>query len=125
MAAIKANDKLKQFLSGCTYSEAVSRVSQVARDQDIAALAELQSFHERFKKVGLRYENALNKSKIAAMKYSYVETTDPAHPTRMVVKETESSNIVACNVNLSTEICGGVGNTELRLDLVRIIPQHE
>ncbi len=40
MAAIKANGKLKNFLSGCTYSEAVSRISQVAHDQDIAALTE-------------------------------------------------------------------------------------
>ncbi len=32
MAAMKANGKLKSYLSGCTYGEAVSRISQVARD---------------------------------------------------------------------------------------------
>ena len=30
MAANKANGKLKNFLSECTYSEAVSRISQIA-----------------------------------------------------------------------------------------------
>ncbi len=43
MAAMKANGKLKSYLSGCTYGEAVSRISQVARDQDVTALKELQT----------------------------------------------------------------------------------
>jgi len=30
MATMKANGKLKKYLSGCTYGEAVSRISQVA-----------------------------------------------------------------------------------------------
>ena len=41
MAAMKANGKLKSYLNGCTYGEAVSRISQVARDQDFTALKEL------------------------------------------------------------------------------------
>ena len=32
MAAIKANGKLKSMLSECNYSEAISRISQCARD---------------------------------------------------------------------------------------------
>jgi hypothetical protein len=70
MAAIKANGKLKSYLSGCTYGEAVSRISQVARDQDVTALKELQVCREEHKKVGLRYFDALKNSKVAAMKYS-------------------------------------------------------
>jgi hypothetical protein len=38
MAAMKANGKLKSYLSESTYGEAVSRISQVARDQDFTAL---------------------------------------------------------------------------------------
>ncbi len=54
MAAMKANGKLKNYLSGCTYGEAVTRISQVARDQDYTALKELQSCRENHKKVELR-----------------------------------------------------------------------
>jgi len=46
MAAMKANGKLKSYLSGCTYGEAISRISQVARDQDFTALKELQVCRE-------------------------------------------------------------------------------
>jgi hypothetical protein len=42
IAAMKANEKLKSYLSRCTYGEAVSRTSQVAQDQDFTALKELQ-----------------------------------------------------------------------------------
>jgi hypothetical protein len=41
MAAMKANGKLKSYLSRCTYGEAVSRISQVAQDQDFTALKEI------------------------------------------------------------------------------------
>jgi hypothetical protein len=54
MAAMKANGKLKSYLSGCTYGEAVSRISQVARDQDFTALKELQLCREDHKNVGLK-----------------------------------------------------------------------
>ncbi len=104
MATIKANRKLKKFLHGCTYGKAVSRISQIARDQDIATLTKLQSCREDHKKVGWRYTKALNNSKIAAMKYSCVERINPSHPTQMVAKETDPSNVRACNVNLSSEI---------------------
>jgi hypothetical protein len=53
MAAMNTNGKLKSYLSGCTYGEAVSRISQVAQDQDFTALKELQLFLENHKKVGL------------------------------------------------------------------------
>jgi hypothetical protein len=43
MAAMKTTGELKSYLSGCTYGEAVSRISQVAQDQDFTALKELQS----------------------------------------------------------------------------------
>ena len=59
MAAMKENGKLKSYLSGCTYGEAISRISQVERDQDITALKELQVCHEQHNKVGLRYAEAL------------------------------------------------------------------
>ena len=65
-------------------------------------MTELQSCHEQLMNVGLRYENALSKSKFAAMKYSYVEIINPLYRTQMVVKEMESSNVRACYVNLST-----------------------
>jgi hypothetical protein len=42
MASMKANEKLKSYFSGCTYGEAVSRISQVEQDQDFTALKELQ-----------------------------------------------------------------------------------
>ena len=67
MAAIKANGKLKSMLSECNYSEAISRISQCARDQDINALKELQNLHQQHAKVGFRYSDALNNSKIVAM----------------------------------------------------------
>ena len=70
MAAMKANGKLKSYLSGCTYGKAVSRISQVAQDQDFTALKELQVCREEHKKVGKRYADALKNSKVAAMKYS-------------------------------------------------------
>jgi hypothetical protein len=54
MADMKANGKLKSYLSGCTYGEAVSRISQVAQDQDFTALKELQLCRENHKKVGLK-----------------------------------------------------------------------
>jgi hypothetical protein len=60
LAAMKANRKLKNYLSGCTYSEAISRISQVGCDQDINALNELRSCREEHKKVGWRYAKALN-----------------------------------------------------------------
>ncbi len=70
MATMKANGKLKSYLSGCTYGEAVSRISQVARDQDYTALKELQLCPESHKKVELKYADALINSKAAAMKFS-------------------------------------------------------
>ncbi len=73
MAAMKANGKLKSCLSGYTHGEAVSRISQVALDQEFTALKELQTCREDHKKVGLRYANALKNSKVAAMKYLCAE----------------------------------------------------
>ena len=51
MAAIKANGKLKSMLSECNYGEAISRISQCARDQDINALKELQNLRQQHAKV--------------------------------------------------------------------------
>ena len=73
MSAIKANGKLKSMLSECNYGEAISRISQCARDQDINPLKELQNLRQQHAKVGFRYSDALNNSKIAAMKYSFVD----------------------------------------------------
>ncbi len=103
MAAMKANGKLKKYLSGCTCSEAISRISQVAHDQDITALNELQSCREEHKKVGWRYATAMNNSKVAAMKHSCVEVINLSCPTQIAVKEKFSST-VACNVNLCSDI---------------------
>ena len=75
MAALKANEKLKSMLSECNYGEAISQISQCAGDQDISALKELQNLRQQKMKVGFRYLDALNNSKIAAMKYSFVKQT--------------------------------------------------
>jgi len=103
MAAMKANGKLKNYLSGCTYGEAVSRISQVARDQDFTALKELQVCREQHKKVGLRYAEALKNSKVEAMKYSCVEQISPLTTTQFFVKETDASTI-HCEVDLNTTV---------------------
>jgi hypothetical protein len=103
MAAMKANGKLKKYLTECTYSKAKSRISQVAQDQDITALNELQSCCEEHKKVGWRYAKALNNSKVASMNYSCIEVINPSCPTQIVVKENFSST-VACYVNLTSDI---------------------
>jgi hypothetical protein len=103
MAAIKANGKLKSMLSECNYSEAISRISQCARDQDINALKELQNLRQQHAKVGFRYSDALNNSKIAAMKYSFVEQTTQVSNTQISVKESKSST-VTCFVNLDSKI---------------------
>ena len=103
MAAMKANGKLKSYLSECTYGEAVSRISQVARDQDITALKELQTCRENHKKVGLRYADALKNAKVASLKYSSVQQINPLFTTQFLVKE-KDTNTVACQVNLDTTI---------------------
>jgi len=76
-------------LASCegTYGEAVSRISQVARDQDFTALKELQVCREQHKKVGLRYAKALKNSKVEAMKYSCVEQISPLTTTQFFVKD--------------------------------------
>jgi hypothetical protein len=86
MAAMKANGKLKSYLSGCTYGEAISRISQVAWDQDFTALKELQTCCHEHKRVGLRFANALKNSKVAAMKYSYVLHTSPLCSRKIFVR---------------------------------------
>ena len=103
MAAIKANGKLKGMLSECNYGEAVSRISQCARDQDIHALKELQNIRQQHAKVGLRYSDALNKSKIAAMKYSFVKSSTQVCGNQLTVKESESSTVTFL-VNLDKKI---------------------
>jgi hypothetical protein len=103
MAAIKANGKLKSYLSGCTYGEAISRISQVAQDQDFTALKELQVCCEQHKKVGLRYAEALKNSKVEAMKYSCVEQISPLTTTQFFVKENDASTI-HCEVDLNTTV---------------------
>ena len=93
MAAMKANGKLKSYLSGCTYGEAVSRISQVARDQDYTTLKELQLCRENHKKVGLKYADALINSEAAAMKFSFVEQTSVLNCCQFIVKEADSSTL--------------------------------
>jgi hypothetical protein len=103
MAAIKANGKLKSMLSECNYGEVISQISQGARDQDIHALKELQNLHQQQMKVGFRYSDALNNSKMAAMKYSFIKQTTQVCSTQLSVKECKSST-VTCFVNLDTKI---------------------
>ena len=103
MTGMKANGKLKSYLSGCTYGKAVSRISQVARDQDFTALKELQVCREEHKKVGLRYADALKNSKVAAMKYSCVEQISPLTTTQFFVKENDASTI-HYEVDLNTTV---------------------
>jgi hypothetical protein len=91
------------MLSQCNYGEAVSRISQCARDQDINALKELQNIRQQHAKVGFRYSDALNNSKILAMKYSFVEPTIQGSNNKLSVKENKSST-VTCFVNLDTTI---------------------
>ncbi len=108
MAAMKANGKLKSYLSGCTYNEAVSRISQVARDQDYTALKELQLCRENHKKVGLKYADALINSKAAAMKFSFVEQTIGLNCSQLIVKEADSSTAF-CEVDLDTNVSWRAG----------------
>ncbi len=103
MAAMKANGKLKSYLSGCTYGEAVSRITQVAQDQDFTALKALQLCCENHKKVGLRYGDALKNSKVAAMKYSCVEQISQLCTTKFFVKETDAITI-HCEVDLNSTV---------------------
>ncbi len=103
MAAMKANGKLKSYLSGCTYSEAVSRISQVAQDQDYAALKELQLCCENHKKVGLKYADVLINSKAAAMKFSFVEQSSRLNCSQFIEKEADSSTAI-CEVDLDTNV---------------------
>ena len=103
MASIKANGKLKSYLSECTYGEAVSRISQVARDQDVTTLKELQTCRENNNKIGLRYAEALKNSKVASLKYSSVKAMNPFITTQFLVKEKDTCT-VACQVNLDTTI---------------------
>jgi hypothetical protein len=103
MAAMKANGKLKNYLSGCTHGEAVTRISQVARDQDYTALKELQACRENHKKVGLRYDDTLKNSKVASVKYSSVKPIGQLCNTQFLVKEIDTST-VACQVNLDTTV---------------------
>jgi hypothetical protein len=103
MAAMKANGKLKSYLSGCTYGEAVSRISQVARDQDYTALKVLQLCRENHKKVGLKYADALINSKAAAMKFSFVGQTGGLNRSQFIVKEADSSTAI-CEVDLDTNV---------------------
>ncbi len=103
MAAMKANGKLKSYLSGCTYGEAVSRISQVAQDQDVTALKELQMCRGDHKKVGLRYANALKNFKVAAMNYSCVEKISQLCTTKFFVKESDASTI-HCEVDLNSTV---------------------
>ncbi len=42
MADIKVNGKLKSMLNKCNHGEAISRISQCARDQDINSLGVLR-----------------------------------------------------------------------------------
>lgn len=100
---MKANGKLKSYLSECTYGEAVTRISQVAKDQDVTALKELQTCCKNNKRVGLRYADALENSKVASLKYSSVEPINPLFSSQFLVKEKESS-VVACQVDLDTTI---------------------
>jgi hypothetical protein len=112
MAAMKANGKLKSYLSGCTYGEAVSRISQLARDQDFTALKELQLCRENHKKVGLKYANVLMNSKAAAMNFSCVEKTSELCITKFFVKVTDSKN-ACCEVDLDTTVSWRGGHFQI------------
>jgi hypothetical protein len=112
MADMKANGKLKSYLSGCTYGEAVSRISQVARDQDFTALKELQSCCENHKKAAIKYANALINSKATAMKFSFVEQTSELNCTQFIVKEADSST-VCCEVDLDTNVSWRSGQFQI------------
>jgi hypothetical protein len=103
MDTIKANGKLKSMLSGCNYGDTISQIGQCVKDKDIRALKELQNLHQQHKQVGFKYADALNNSKIAAMRYSFVKQTTQVFSTQLSVKESESST-VSCFVNLDTKI---------------------
>jgi len=52
MSSLKANGKLKKKLSEYTFGEAVSRVTQVYKTQDLDALKELVRYREKGMQVG-------------------------------------------------------------------------
>jgi hypothetical protein len=74
-----------------------------ARDQYVTALQELQTCRENHKRVGLRYTKALKNSKVASLKYSYVEPISSLSTTQFLVKETVTCT-VSCQVNLAINV---------------------
>jgi hypothetical protein len=55
MACMKAMGKLTKYLAGCTFGEAVARISQVAREHDLLSIKELIRCREKNMKVGEKY----------------------------------------------------------------------
>ena len=100
MSSIKANGKLKKYLSECTFGESVSRVSQVSRTQDLNTLKELVRCREKGMQVGEKYTEALKNSKVVALGMSYVESIEDmphCYEDKMDVDSPES-----CTVNIAT-----------------------
>jgi hypothetical protein len=114
MAAMKTDGILKSYLSKCTCGEAVSRFSRVTRDQNMIALNEEQSLQEDHRKVGLRCDDALNNSKVAAMKYLCVEQITQFCTTQFLVKETTPVLLI---VKLITILLYPVDVNSLKLSL--------
>ena len=101
MSATKAREKLRSYLSKCTYGEAVSRISQVAREQDLKSLDELVRCRHKGMKLGERYTAAMLNVKALALKLSSVEQMTTGH--QYQVKESSSSK-KECIVNIAAVI---------------------
>jgi hypothetical protein len=91
MSAIKANGKLSLMLSNGTYSTAQTRIQQVTRDHDIAALEEMKYCRINLMKTGKKYAAQFLLTKASALKYQVVKQVSPLCTTQWTVKEREES----------------------------------
>jgi hypothetical protein len=89
MSAIKANGKLSLMLSNGTYSTAQTRIQQVTRDQDIAALEEMKYCRINLMKTRKKYAAQFLLTKASALKYQVVKQVSPLCTTQWTVKERE------------------------------------
>eukprot|EP00985_Skeletonema_marinoi_P019382 scaffold11088_cov129-Skeletonema_marinoi.AAC.2 len=92
-SSIKANGKLKLYLSDASYGEAAQRIMQVARESDRASIAELKTCRQSGLMVGLHFMKELKETAQLALRLSIVEPTED--PNKFQVKESEDSAKVA------------------------------
>ena len=73
MSATNARAKLHSYLSKCTCSETVGRISQVAQEQDLKSLDKLVRCRHKGMQLGERYTTTMLNVKATALKLSSIE----------------------------------------------------